>query len=272
MKKILLGLGLTIIGNCAIARVKTLIDQEQLINQHLVDKDIAKVLDNHSSALGKLLDSIDKTHRKKGGVWQFKWLPGYYIKYNIARLEKREILEQCIQENKLHLLHTPEKYLYHINGRSFEPTSRNYAVIIKEVEDDQEEYDKPMDKEQVEQIILAVEKSGHISTFKNNYLRLKNRRISFIDTDGTFDKERTIVGVARLLGSNLTNSYTPEALYYIIDHLGYRIAHATPFQKKEANKSIESFLEGQKSSVRDRVEKLLSDRIKHYTSSKKRSN
>jgi len=206
---------------------------------------------------------------KRGGVWKFKWLPGYYVKYNIDRLKKRQLLDSCIQEKNLYLLHTPAKYLYHINGRPHKFTSQNYAIIIKEVEDDEEEYDKPIDEEQVKQMVHAVEETGHISTFKNNYLRLKNRRISFIDTDGTFNKERSIVGIARLLdGGDLPTHFTPEALYYLIDHLGYRIAHASASQKKEAYKAIDYFLGKQKSSVRKRIYALLEQRIEEHANKK----
>jgi len=67
MKKVIVSLGLLIIGSCASAKVETLTLEEPVISQHLVDENITHILDGYSAKLGKLLDSIDETRRKKGG-------------------------------------------------------------------------------------------------------------------------------------------------------------------------------------------------------------
>lgn len=245
--------------------VSWFVADETFIKEHSVSEEIAQKLDQHSDLLGRLVDKIHATERQKHGVWTFDWLPGYYIKYNVSRVVKREILAQCIEEEGLHLLHTPEKLLYHIKGRPTEFSSLNYVVVCKKVRDDKSAYHERMDLEQVRQFITAIEKTGHLSTFEPNFLRLSHRKISFIDTDGTFNTTKPNTGFTRLLDRNLSHYYTPEALAYIIDKIAERLVSETnQKRKKKCITDIGHFLARQTTSVRQKVSKALEARIDYY--------
>ena len=173
---------------------------------------------------------------KKHGVWTFEWLPGYYVKYNIDRVRKRNILARSIEKHKLHHMHAPDKRLYHIKGRPHKLTSLNYVVIIEAVSPRKSKDKQPLDLSVVKQLIQVIEDTGHISTFGANYIIGEGGRISFIDTDGTFSKERSIIGLIRLLArDDLETYYTKEALSYIHSCISKKLALLAGAQKREAS-------------------------------------
>ncbi len=238
---------------------------EGFVQRHSVSEELAQKLDKHSAKLAQLVQKVHATSRQKHGVWQFKSLPGYYVKYNVSRVVKREILAQCIKEEGLHLLHAPEKLLYHIKGRPTEFNCLNYVVLIKKVRDNSKEYHKRMNLEQVQQFMTAIEKSGHISTFEPNFLRLSGGRISFIDTDGTFNTDKPCTGFTRLLDRNLSHYYTPEALYYILDGIAEKLViEQSQKRKKKCISDMGNFLGRQGRSMRRKINTVLSERTAHY--------
>lgn len=238
---------------------------EAFIAQHMVSRDIADKLDEHCQELGRLADNIAATPFQKHGVWKFNWLPGYYVKYNVSRLTKRELLNACIQEEKLHLLQAPEKFLYHIKGRPTNFSSLNYLVICKTVHDSKQEYRKRMDLEQVQQFIKVIEKTGHLSTFEPNFLRLPERKISFIDTDGTFNTTKPNTGFIRLLDRNLSRYYKEDALDYIIDKIALHLnLEKDPQRKKKCLADIRLFLNRQTPTIRKEIHKKLARRTEFH--------
>ncbi len=245
----------------------SLVVDENFIKEHSVSKELTQKLDQHSEELARLVEKIDATPRQKHGVWTFDWLPGYYVKYNVSRVIKRESLARCIEEEGLDLLHTPEKLLYHIKGRPNELTNLNYVVLSKKVRDTPKEYQKRMDLEQVKQFITAIEKTGHVSTFEPNFLRLAGRRISFIDTDGTFNVTKPNTGFTRLLDRTLSHYYTPDALDYIIDKIAEKlVTEPSQNRRKKCISDIEVFLSRRSPSMKKKVTEAITNRMEYYRS------
>ena len=236
----------------------TIVAKKTAVQDHLVEQSLKEVLDAHSSELKKLVRETHATRNQKHGVWQFDWLPGYYVKYNVTRVPKRECEARCIREYKLNLLHTPKKYYYHIKGRPRKLHNLNYVVIIKALE--HQPFSEPMSLEQVKQFITLIETSGHCSTFSHNYVRLEDGRISFIDTDGTFNRKNPIKGIIRLLGEDLDSYYSEEAGAHILDKIASHYVRLSEKDKRRYNQQIERFMGDQHPQVR----KLLKQRIRHH--------
>ena len=262
MKKLLIG-ALISVATQALT-LPAHIQEEAFIAAHLVDKDIEAILDKYSDQLGRLVDKVRATERRKHGVWQFDWLPGYYIKYNVDRVYKRDLVADCIERNGLDLMHTPVKQFYHIKGRSQKLHSLNYVVIVEKVHDDKKSYKKRMSLEQVKQFCKIIEETGHISTYMSNYLRLENDKLSFIDTDGTFNKNFYVRGIMDLLNCSLGSYYEPEALDYIIDRIAQSFVKLPTDKKKYTKDRVESHLAQQHGNVAHAVRSKLAARISHY--------
>lgn len=215
----------------------------EFIKNHLVDAKLAGVLDKHAAELSQLVRKVHATPMKKHGVWTFDWLPGYYVKYNIDRVRKRNILARSIEKHKLHHMHAPEKRLYHIKGRPHQLNSLNYVVVIKAVAGRKPQDRQPLDLSVVQQFVQLIEDTGHISTYKANYIIGEDGNISFIDTDGTFNKERSFVGLIRLLArDNLETYYTAEALSYIKGCIAKKVATLAAPKKREASLLLKDLL------------------------------
>ncbi len=239
------------------------------IKAHLVHASLRAVLDDHSETLATLVQAIDATPHQKHGVWKFEWLPGYYVKYNVDRLFMRERLAHCIESYNLNLLHTPKKYLYHIKGRPAELSNLNYVVIIKEVTADPLGDSYPMGLEQIQQFIVLIEKTGHCSTFAHNYLRLGDGRISFIDTDGTFNTQNPIRGIIDLLNRDLEFYYTPEALSCIIDRIARHLVQLSGQELQRAEKRITMMVSEQKPHISLEIYRMLKERIAYHKEQQK---
>lgn len=239
------------------------------IERHRVEASLQEILDDHCELLASLVDTIHKTPLQKHGVWQFDWLPGYYVKYNIARLFMRERLATCIEQENLTLLHTPEKYLYHIKGRPHDLHNLNYVIVVKALTENPHAHEQPMHLSQVKQFITLIEKTGHCSTFAHNYLRLHDGRISFIDTDGTFNRKNPIRGIIDLLNRDLSSYYSQDALYHIIDCLAAHLTKLPKQEREKAEKRIATMLESQEASLVHKIYTLLREReIAHIKSQK----
>ena len=145
-----------------------------------------------------------------------------------------------------------------------ELTNLNYVVIIKELSADPLADLSPMGLEQTQQFITLIEKTGHCSTFAHNYLRLSDGRLSFIDTDGTFNTKNPIRGIIDLLNRDLGSYYTPEALSYIIDRLAYHLVSLSGQELQHAEKRITTMVSEQESRISLQVYKLLKGRSKRH--------
>jgi hypothetical protein len=210
-------------------------EEEHFIREHYVDESIARELDRHHDQLFALVSKIEKTDLQKHGVWTFDWLPGYYVKYNILRIFNVEKIRECIAEFRLDLMHAPEKKLYHIKGRPLELDNLNYLVVIKKVRSCPVASKKPLTRRHVQQFITIIKQTGHISTAQGNYLRIAPDGISFIDTDGTFDKARAFTGIIRLLEhKNLKTYYTQDALRYLLEQIAELLKSMPTIKQSEA--------------------------------------
>ena len=161
-------------------------------------------------------------------------------------------------------MHTPRKYLYHLKGRPKELDNRNYVVVIKELYPDKSEQVKPMTLKQVTQFITLIEKTGHCSTFGHNYLRLSGGRISFIDTDGTFNKKNPIRGIIGLLNHDLATYYTPDALYYIIDRIAQHLGDLPDWDCEKPLRMIHEFIGEQPKDLRKKLRLVLKECLGKY--------
>lgn len=234
--------------------------EENFIRGHRADDNLVLLLDKHSDELASYVKkSFSSFGKKKHGVWQFDWLPGYYVKYDISRIHKRDILARSIDTQKLTLLHAPKKMLYHIKGRPHRLHNINYAVIIEEVKAHKNANAEPLSLPHVEQFIRLIEDTGHISTYASNYIRREDGSISFIDTDGTFDKARAIIGLVRLLDKDLETYYTPEAVAFILTRIAQLMVRAPKPRKQEALKLFDTMMAGQKPHVAKAVRAHLAE-------------
>jgi hypothetical protein len=185
-----------------------------------VNQSMKALLDAHTPELINAIHSM-KTPRKKyrDGVWQFQWLPGYFIKYDINRIEGMKRIRDCIKKYNLHLITVPDKKLYHIKGRPDELSNDNYLVVVRKIEPAKNPL--PISLEHVQQLSTIIKKTTYVDLTATNYLRLDNGKLCLIDTEGSFDSERLVRGYLRLLGSthDLNSDYTPEALRYIFNEI-----------------------------------------------------
>ncbi len=186
---------------------------EYYLSTYAVDPEIKAILDEHRKIIDK---KVKKIHGKKLshalGVWQFDWLPGYYIKYGAERIKGMHRIKKCIKNYNLDLVSVPDKRLYHIPGRPEEFNDRNYVIVVKAVEKEPQ----PLTVEQVKQLCTIIKKTGYMDMTDTNYRRAPDGKLYIIDTEG-FNKSRIIKGFLRMIGTkhDLNTDYTPEALKYL---------------------------------------------------------
>ena len=159
----------------------------------------------------KKIDTTTQWH----GVWQFDWLPGYYIKYGLDRIRGVERIRQCIETHNLDLLTTPDKRVYHIKGRPTELSDLNYAIIIQAVEETKAP--QPLSLEHVKQLCTLIKKADYIDMTSTNYIKMPNGKLCLIDTEGIFNASKRIKGFLRMIGTghDLNTNYTEEALKHL---------------------------------------------------------
>ncbi len=236
---------------------------DTFIRQHCVDENLSRLLHEHDDELAELIKKAHNTAaKKKHGVWKLDWLPGYYVKYDVNRLKQRELLAQCIEKHKLTFLHAPKKQLYHLKARPKKLNNLNYALICEEVVVDKAAYSKPLGLDIMKQFTRLIEETGHISTYAGNYIHCIDNTISFIDTDGTFDKNRSIVGLVRLLSKDVDSYYTPEALDHILSRIAHHIVRVYKLRKLEAWRVFNELMSDQKPAVAERVRSQLFGHIR----------
>ena len=190
------------------------------VEKYYVDPEIKTILDSHSSEIEQALESMRSPRKKyRDGVWQFSWLPGYFIKYDISRIEGMRRIKDCIKKNDLNLITVPDKRLYHIGGRPESFTNRNYVVVVKKAVPATNP--QPLTLKHAQQLSTIIKKTTYVDLTGTNYVRLDNGALCIIDTEGSFDSNRLIRGYLRLLGSthDLNTDYTPEALMFIFNEI-----------------------------------------------------
>ena len=181
-----------------------------------VHRDIKAILDEHSSEIIRAVKQMKKPRKKyRDGVWNFSWLPDYFVKYDVSRIEGMNRIKHCIKKNKLHLITLPDKRLYHIKGRPKQFTNENYVVVVKKIIPTVNP--QPLTLEHVQQLSTIIKKTTYVDMTKTNYIRIGKGKLCLIDTEGSFDGGRLIRGYLRLLGSNhvLNSDYTEDALKYL---------------------------------------------------------
>lgn len=184
------------------------------LEPYAVDPEIRAILDAHSKEIFRKIKKIYSTIQWHG-VWQFDWLPGYYIKYGLDRIKGVERIRRCIREHNLDLLTTPDKRVYNIKGRPSTYSDLNYAVVIKAVEET--DNPQPLRLEQVKQLCTIIHKADYVDMTSTNYIQMADGRISLIDTEGIFNASKRIKGFLRMIGTghNPNKHYTEEALKHI---------------------------------------------------------
>ncbi len=184
------------------------------LERYAVDSDIEAILDAHSHEIYKKIKKIDSTIQWHG-VWQFDWLPGYYIKYGLERIKGVERIRRCIETYDLDCLTTPDKRVYHIKGRPYTQDNLNYAVVVKAIEPAGKQ--RPLTLEQVEQLCTIIHKADYVDMTSTNYIQMADGKLCLIDTEGIFNASKRIKGFLRMIGTrhDLNKNYTKDALKHI---------------------------------------------------------
>ncbi len=218
--------------------------RDNFMRKYSVDPELQEILDDHVDEIYKRLKKIHHG-TKNHGVWKFKWLPGYYIKYGLARIRGMEKMKRCIEEYDLDLLTVPDKRVYHLKGRPKELSNDNYAVIIKAV--DRTPDPEPLTLEQVKQLCTIIHKTKYISMTSSNFIRGTDGLLHLIDTEATFSNG-ILRGFVRMITSrpNINKQYTKEALKYVFGEIKQRLDRCPKGKQKETLKKIYSALKRQK--------------------------
>lgn len=195
------------------------------IEKYRVDHHIQAAIDAHVDDLKAALAKAHYGGKGTHFVWTFDWLPGYFVKANLARIHGMEKMKKAIARHKLDLLSVPDKRIYHIKGQPEELNNKNYVVVIKKVET--EVANVPMTLRQVQQLCTLIRATSYVSMTRTNYIRLSNEKLCIIDTESTFDSHRILKGFMRLVRGyhDLNTDFTEDALKYLFSEIFYEIAH-----------------------------------------------
>ncbi len=190
-----------------ITQAYTILDH---IEQYLVDQQVAKILDRHSSSLFTKLKNVDK-HGGQHGVWTFDDLPDYFVKFGLSRIWGMELMQQVIDTNHLDLITLPDKRIYHLKGRPRQVNNVNYCVVVKKVHP---QGSHQVTEEQMRQLIVLIRETKYISLTHDNYLHVKDGKLCIIDTESNYDADLEVKGYLRLLGygHNPATDFTEGAL------------------------------------------------------------
>lgn len=232
---------------------------EAFIQKYEVDPELKNLLDEHHQDIVAHLKYFAKHGLPKSPtVWQFKWLPGYYVKYNLARIDGMERIKKAIKDHNLDLLDVPEKRIYHVKGRPREVSNMNYVVIVKKIERDH--HAQPMSKRHAEQMIKLIKESEYVSMSANNYIRTYNGKIVVIDTESTFDKNKFLSrGLMRLISEPhvISKDYTADALKLILAHLAVHIKKLPARSQHSFNHAVKGKLTKAKAQYSRYFEQML---------------
>ncbi len=218
------------------------------LQEYAVDPALAEFLDRHSD---EIYYKLKETHdgRRKWGVWTFRWLPGYYVKYGLARIAGREKILDCIQRHNLDKVTVPDKFVYHVKGRPTKLSDLNYAVIIEKVP--AAKHPPPITREEMEQLCTVMEDTGYISMTGKipskgpNYIRTLDGKFSIIDTESRFDHHRPIKGFLRIIRTHTLNKELSDEATQLVFEKFEKLMLQHPSMIKETLRELKSYLERQ---------------------------
>lgn len=106
----------------------------------------------------------------------------YYIKYGIERITNALKVKDVIAKHNLYLLSVPDKYLYHVPGKSEELSDENYLVIAKAIEG-KCGLGSEIGFFHVQQLYCLAIEANHYDMHCANYVLTDENKIVIIDTD-----------------------------------------------------------------------------------------
>jgi hypothetical protein len=220
--------------------------QSSYLTKYLVTKDIQAILDAHSIEIAQKLQQKD-SESQKHGVWQFGWLPRYYVKYGLARIRGMELMNEVIKRCNLSSITVPDKRIYHVKDASWEESNRNYAIIIARVEEAKKV--TPITLAEMKQLCTLIHETGYISLCGKrnnlkgpNYIRTPDGKFCMIDTESRYEPHNLIKGFLRMLRSHDFNTdLSPEALQLILDEIVILLKH-NPSQIDYVHAKITQYL------------------------------
>lgn len=160
--------------------------------------DLKVVLDQHKTELQMFAQEKAKQYRNLyithpqellhgltdgQGVIRFDWLPNYYIKYHVNRIEGAHILKESFKNNNLDALAVPNKYLYPLYGDTYSITDANYLVIAEKIKKNR---NKVLNYEHVKQLIALHKITGFDDLHSDNLILADDNKCYIIDTGGPF--------------------------------------------------------------------------------------
>ncbi len=193
------------------------------IEQYSVDQEIAPILAHHADEIQEQLENI---HRgtKKHGVWQFDWLPGYYVKYGLARIAGMEKIQRTIERCNLTALTVADKRVFPLKRQGKKLSNKNCAIVIETVQATSNPALLTLDE--VTQLCTIMHETGYISMTGPmaksgpNYIRIEDGRLCLIDTESTFDHSLLLKGFLRfIITHDFNQDVTQEALKHIFEEI-----------------------------------------------------
>ena len=163
--------------------------------KHAILAPVQTILDSHKQELieqKKKWDALGQDSLVNSiGVKQFPWLPDYYVKHGMGRIEGANILKQTIIDNNLNLLDVPDKGAYQdlVIAQKIKGTLAPKLTLL-----------------QTQQLYVLMDLTHYWDAHGQN-LVAANNKIYIIDTGGNF-WEKPTVSMDRLL---CDNRFEPDA-------------------------------------------------------------
>ena len=237
-----------IVGGCQTIKALSQADRE-FIDKYRVDPEIEAILDAHAQEIAKKLSKIARSGRQEHHTWVFDWLPGYHVKFNLARIHGMERMQRCIEKFNLDLLGVPDKRIYHVKGRPLVLNNMNYVVVVKHIPTDPQA--KPLTLRHVQQLTTLMKETEYVDTTCTNCVRAYNDKIIMIDTESEFDRKKLLSrGYMRLIYTlrGYDRDYTKEALQYILGQMALLLTRYHGEERKQLHNEILSRLNRKPSS------------------------
>jgi hypothetical protein len=146
---------------------------------------VKATLAQHTSELRELLKEWQQPRLRgllEARAAQKDWLPGYIIKYDIARVANSQKLKSVIKQHKLNLLDVPRKYVYQVYDKAKAPNNQNSVVIAEEIRGTPG-IGSFINLQQIKQLYHAALVGRHYDMHLKNYMVTQSRKIYIIDTD-----------------------------------------------------------------------------------------
>ncbi len=198
-----------------------------ITKDYAVDPAVRKILDKHAGQIRSLLKKVEKGEQKHG-VWRFKWLPDYYVKYGLARIEGIERMQEVIDCCNLSSITVADKRIYCTKSSSEQLSNRNCAIVIKKVKGIKNP--PPITLDEVQQLCTIMHETGYISmtgsrrTKGPNYIRTKEGHFCLIDTESRYDHDLLLKGFLRFISTHDFNKdLSEEALKHILREIKQQV-------------------------------------------------